>query len=148
MLKNRVEFGNYYYEIEMILNNNRIKVNAFLDTGNTVHEPYNKKSVIFVEGEVIRSIMRDDIYQILLQNDGIENIEDEFWKKRIILLPISTVSEKNNLRIGLRMDKIIINTKEGMVEKNGIAIVICEKISRDGSYSALIGEDLLSLESK
>jgi stage II sporulation protein GA (sporulation sigma-E factor processing peptidase) len=47
LLRNRVNLSSEYFEIDIFLDDIKLKLNAFLDTGNTIHEPFSKRSVDF-----------------------------------------------------------------------------------------------------
>lgn len=142
LLKNRVNLADAYFDIDIYLNNKVARIKAFLDTGNTVHEPYKKSSVVFVEGKELINFFPRYIYNILIKNDGVEKIAEDFWKKKIILIPVTTVNYNTQIRVAIRTEKIVVHTNEGAVENKGVAVVLCNNISKDGSYSALIGKEI------
>lgn len=142
ILKNKINLSSEYFDIDVFLGNKDVRLNAFLDTGNTVHEPFSKKSVIFVEGERIRKIFPQNIYNILINGEGVEKIKEEFWKSRIVLIPVSTINESYQIKCGIRTDKIIIHNNENSIQKYKMAVVLCSNISKDGSYSAIIGKNI------
>ena len=142
ILKNRINLATEYFDIDIFLEDKKAKLNAFLDTGNTIHEPFNKKSVVFVEGEEIRDFFPKEIYEVLIKGEGMENIKEDFWKSKIVLIPVSTINESYQIKCGIRIDKIIVRNKECNIEKERIAVVLCNNISKDGSYSAIIGKNI------
>ena len=142
ILKNRVNVAAEYFNIDVFLEDKKIELNAFLDTGNTIHEPFSNRGVVFVHGEEMKSIFPKDIYEILIKGEGLEKIKEDFWKSKIVLIPVSTINESYQIKCGVRTDKIIIHAKECNIEKNRIAVVLCNNISKDGSYSAIIGRSL------
>ena len=143
ILKNRMNLSGEYFNIDVFLNNKKVQLNAFLDTGNTVHEPFNKRSIVFVEGEEIRSFFPKEVYDILIKGEGMERIKEDFWKSKVVLIPISTINESYQIKCGIRTDKIVIHKKECNIEKQRISFVLCNNISKDGSYSAIIGKSIL-----
>lgn len=142
MLKNRINFSAEYFDMDVFLEDKKVELNAFLDTGNTIHEPFSKRSVVFVEGEELKDIFPKEIYDILIKGEGMEKIKEDFWKSKIVLIPVSTINESYQIKCGIRTDKIIVHDKECNIEKERIAVVLCNNISKDGSYSAIIGKSL------
>jgi len=142
ILKNRINLSTEYFDIEVFLEDKKACLNSFLDTGNTIHEPFSKKSVVFVDGEEIRDFFPKEIYEVLIKGEGMENIKEDFWKSKIVLIPVNTINESYQIKCGIRTDKIVIHDKECNIEKEKIAVVLCNNISKDGSYSAIIGKSI------
>jgi len=142
ILKNRINLSSEYFDIDVFFANKKAKLNAFLDTGNTIHEPFRKRGVVFVEGEEVRDFFPKEIYEVLIKGEGMERIKEDFWKSKIVLIPVSTVNESYQIKCGIRTDKIVIHKKECDIEKSRIAVVLCNNISKDGSYSAIIGKNI------
>ena len=131
-----------YFNIDVFLEDKKVQLNAFLDTGNTIHEPFSKRSVVFVEAEELRAFFPKEIYEILIRGEGMEEIREDFWKSKIVLIPVSTINESYQIKCGIRTDKIVVHNKECDIEKERIAVVLCNNISKDGSYSAIIGKNI------
>jgi len=142
ILKSRINFSEEYFNMEVFLEDKKVELNAFLDTGNTIHEPFSKRSVVFAEGEELKDIFPKEIYDILIKGEGMEKIKEDFWRSKIVLIPVSTINESYQIKCGIRTDKIIVHDKECNIEKERIAVVLCNNISKDGSYSAIIGKSL------
>ena len=92
--------------------------------------------------EEIRDFFPKEIYDVLIKGEGMEKIKEDFWKSKIVLIPVSTINESYQIKCGIRTDKIIIHDKECNIEKQRIAVVLCNNISKDGSYSAIIGKSI------
>lgn len=142
IVKNKINLSSEYFDIDIFLGNKNVRLNAFLDTGNTIHEPFNRKSVVFVEGERMREIFPQNIYDILINGEGVEEIKEEFWKSRIVLIPVSTINESYQIKCGIRTDKLVIHNNGNSIYKHKIAVILCSNISKDGSYSAIIGKNI------
>lgn len=97
---------NNYYTCELFLNkNHRITVNAFLDTGNKLKDPYSGKSIILLNKELF----------------------DE-KKKTPIYVPYNTLNNHGLLRC-YKVDKMIIENK---IARNFLIGISDEKIKLDG----------------
>lgn len=142
ILKNRVGLSTEYFDIDICLKGKKVTLNAFLDTGNSIHEPFSRRSVVFVEGEEIKELFSEEIYDVLIKGEGMENTKEDFWRSRVVLIPVSTINESYQIKYGIRTDKVIVHDKGCDFEKESIAVVLCNKLSRDGSYSAIIGKSI------
>ncbi|MBE5812999.1 MAG: hypothetical protein E7314_05025 [Clostridiales bacterium] len=145
ILKNRTNLSAEYFDIDIFLEDKKAKLSAFLDTGNTIHEPFSKRSVVFAEGEELRDFFPKEIYEVLIKGEDMEKIKEDFWKSRIVLIPVSTINESYQIKCGIRTDKIVVHDKECNFEKERIAVVLCNNISKDGSYSAIIGKSIFEM---
>lgn len=99
---------NKYYKIKITFNNNKtIELNAFLDTGNNLIDPYKKRPIILVEYNVVKKYIINEKY---------------------LIVPFNTIKEKSLLEC-IKVKNININSKE---YKNILIGLIKEKIYIDG----------------
>ena len=131
ILRNRVSLSAEYFDIVVFWGEKEVQLNAFLDTGNTIHEPFSQRSVVFVEGEAVRNFFPKAIYEVLIKGEGIETIKEDFWRSKVVLIPVSTINESYQIKCGIRADKIVVHNKECSIEKDRIAVVLCNNISKD-----------------
>jgi len=97
-----------YYKVDIYLKDGTIKkVNAFLDTGNKLKDPYKKRPIILVDRKVL-NFKYDEQSTLLVPYDGINNhgllkciIPDQIY--------IYGVGVKNNLLIGISNENIDID---------------------------------------
>jgi len=144
-LKNRIRFDSIIFPLEICINDKKIIIDAFLDTGNNVKEPFTNKNVVFTELEAIKTLVPYNVYEVLKNCDEISKISDNYWKTRFRLIPFSTVGYDRQVFLGFRPDKIIIYNDERSVERKDTIVAVCNKrLSKSGDYSALIGNDLMS----
>lgn len=145
LLKNKIRFESIIFPIEICANNKKILIDAFLDTGNNVKEPYTNKEVIFAELESIKSLVPYNVYEVFKNCDEIKTISDNYWKTRFRLIPFSTVGYDNQIFMGFKPDRIIIYENERRIERDDVVIAVCErKLSKEGKYTALIGSGLIT----
>jgi len=146
-LKNKIRFDSIIFPIEICMNDKKILIDAFLDTGNNVKEPYTNKEVIFVELEAIKTLVPYNVYEVLKNCDEIRKISDNYWKTRLRIIPFSTLGHDNQIFLGFRPDKIIIYDNERRFEREDVVIAVCKrKLSKEGNYTALIGSELITNE--
>lgn len=97
-----------YYKIKITFNNNKtIELNAFLDTGNNLIDPYKKRPIVLVEYNIIKKYIINE---------------------KLLIVPFNTIKEKSLLEC-IKVKNIIINNKE---YKNILIGLIKEKIYIDG----------------
>ena len=105
--------NNKFYKVKIYSGNELITLNAFLDTGNKLIDPYKRRPIILVNEEKIESF--DCIY-----------------------VPYNTISSSGIIRC-VRADKIYI---DGIGYKRKFLIGLTDKISMDG-VDCILNERLL-----
>lgn len=109
-IKQIKEYKNNYnknYRVKIVFNNNKdISLNAFLDTGNNLIDPYKHRPIILVEEELIKEYI---------------------IKERYLIVPYNTIKGSSLLNC-IKVKNIIINDKE---YKNILIGLIKEKIYID-----------------
>lgn len=90
-IKEKKEYNNTYqntYIIDIYIDNNKYSLLGYLDTGNTLKDPYKNRPVIITDTKLI-----------------------DFNIKKCILVPYETISNKGLIKC-IKPDKVIINEKE------------------------------------
>lgn len=105
---------NKYYKIDIYFNKNKITLNAFLDTGNKLIDPYKKRPIILVKEDKI-------------------NIDNNY-----ILVPYNTISSHDLLKC-MKVDKIYI---EQVGFRKNFLIGLTNNINIDG-IDCILNEKLL-----
>ncbi len=108
-IKFKIKNGNLVYPITLYFKQNKLTINAFLDSGNLLS--YNQKPVVVVDLESYLKLTKQDIVNFYLTNKTDKNIK------------LSTVAGNNSLKI-IEIDKIEIkiNNKTKILENQYIAI--------------------------
>lgn len=127
---------NEYYEIYIELLPNEIELIAKLDTGNELRDSIFGDAVIVVSEERIKNKLDEELLEIL-NNERLE-ISDRY-KNRIKLISYKTISGEG-IKIGIKIDKVIISTENKNIESKAIMILSEKKFK---NYDALIGNNLL-----
>ena len=108
------EINSYHYKVDVYINNKKVaRLNGFLDTGNTLLDPYKKRKVI------------------IANSNELENYLNE---KNLILVPFESVNTNGLLKcikvdklyiegLGIKTDVIIALTKDKL-KKNGINCIL------------------------
>ena len=88
-LKALKKIKNYYYKVNIVINNYEFKLISFLDTGNKLIEPITNKPIILVNKKLIMSKIK---------------IRSPMY------VPITTINNHSLLEV-IKPDKIIINNQ-------------------------------------
>ncbi|MBP3285027.1 MAG: sigma-E processing peptidase SpoIIGA [Clostridia bacterium] len=140
--KNRANMEQFIYPIEVFIAGHQFKVNAFFDSGNSVTEPLSDYPVIFLEKSVFEKILPTNVMEEIERKTYF--IEDNTWKRRFRLIPISTVNNEKSIMAGFKSDKAIVYLPEEEKKLEHAILVYCEgRLSKNGEYVALIGRKTL-----
>lgn len=149
IVKNRMSEKDIIYEIQIAINNKKINVKAMLDTGNMLRDPITKTPVIVVEKEKLYELLPnkilDNINKIIGgDEENIISLNEQNYMSRLKIIPFNSIGKQNGLMLGFKADEIkIVMDDEIETVKNIIVGVFDKKFSKNNSYSALIGLDVL-----
>lgn len=153
--KNKLNNKNAFLNIEIFFEEKILKVKALLDSGNMLTEPISKLPVIIVEKEELKKIISKDFLNYIENFVG-GDVEKEYEKNniqeylsKVRMVPFMSIGKENGMLIGIRIDKIKIDTEDINIErKNVIAGIYDKKLTKDNKYNALIGLNLLEGENE
>ncbi len=129
--------------------NQQIDIRALVDTGNHLMDPLSNLPVIVVEYRALEDVLPEEIRRVF--NDSKEEdldtvssvISQSVWMSRFRLIPFSSIGRENGMMIGFKPDYVEIGEKTNHIANNAI-IGICKRVlSRNDSYMALIGSELV-----
>lgn len=148
--KSKLNNKNTFIEIELYNKNKMTKARALLDSGNMLKEPISQKPVIVVEKAILSKIITEEVLNYIermVGGDDQERNEMQEYLSKIRMVPFMSLGKENGMLIGIRLDKIKINTEDIRLEKENIIAGIYEKkLTKDNKYNALIGLNLLEGE--
>ena len=103
-LKNN--YSNYYI-VDIYLKDEKISVSAFLDTGNKLIDPYQRRPIILVSKKALNNYYSDeDIILVPYESLNHHGILKCIRPDKIIILGVGV---RNNLLVGISEDKIKID---------------------------------------
>jgi len=140
LLKSKINLKKLLYNIEIKILDKTISTIAFLDSGHNAREAFTGYPVIIVEKEILESLIPGEI----IEKAEKSNFEfDEKWKRRLRILPISTINSQNDMLIGFKTDGCVIHTEsEDKYIKNIIVSSCRKKLDSEDKYFALMGNIL------
>lgn len=128
--KRQMKMKDLLCDLEIFVNNQKVKMKAYIDSGNTLKDPLTKKPVIIVEKGIMEKII------------DIDNLIGGDEKLKIRLIPFKSIGKQNGMLIGIRPEYVKIKYNENQViTKKVIVGIYDKKISKN--YSALIGLEIL-----
>ena len=129
--------------------NKDVKVNALLDTGASLSDPFSDLPIIVVEFGSIRDILPLEIQEIFKQSKSEDlsfitnTISNSKWVKRFRVIPFNSLGNKNGMLIGFKADNVSFCQTNKIKEFSNVIIAIYDEVlTNSNSYSALIGLEL------
>ncbi len=143
-LKKSLQNSELYYNLKIIENGKKVDLKGFLDTGNTLVEPITKCNVIIIQYELIKKFLSNNIQDILNESFDITNVlinldANDINKFKVI--PFTSVGNKNDLLLGFKPEKILINIHGEEKELQNTMVGICNfKLSNE--YEVLLNKNI------
>lgn len=119
---NRSLSKNEFYSLEIYNNNEEVKLNALVDTGNKLREPFSNNPVIIVDSEKCKKIV------------GSANLR---------YIPASTVTGEALLE-AFKPERVVIKAANESEVVENVYIALSNDVKNDG-YSAVINPEILSV---
>lgn len=140
--------GLILYDLEIYYKGRIKKIKTMMDTGNLLKEPITKADVIIVEKDSLKEIVSENILNnisnIIVDINYLTNIHEYNFK----LIPFSSLGNENGLLIGFKPDYIKIYADSIHVRDDVIIGIYNGKLSKNNSYTSLIGLEILNKEAK
>lgn len=147
-VKSKFSKKDMFVEIEIALYEKNIKINAMVDSGNMLKEPITGKAVIVVEHTCFYDILPKEILNNLekILGGDLENISEEVkntYIKKLKFIPFSSLGKQNGMILGISPQFVKICGEEEKEIKDIIVGIYNKSLTKDGSYRALIGIDII-----
>ncbi len=127
--KRQMKIKDLICNLEISVNNKKVKTKGYIDSGNTLKDPLSNKPVIIVEKEIMKKII------------DIDDLTGGDEKLKIRFIPFKSIGKQNGMLIGIKPEYVLIKHNENTIKmKNVIIGIYDKKISK--SYSALIGLEI------
>lgn len=106
-MKHIKEINKLHYKVDIYINNNIIKMNAYLDTGNTLTDPYKKRPVIITNSKnFIKEVKDKPFFYIPYESINNAGLIKCYLIKKIY---IENKGIKSNVVIGVINEKLKVN---------------------------------------
>ncbi len=144
-VKNKIVKNEIIYTTKIKINNKSNLTKLLLDTGNMLKDPLTNSPVILVEKKILETLVPEELIKIMEQKNGgdINEILEEY-KKRIRIIPFTSVGKQNGMMIGIKVDEVnVITDVDEIVNNDAIICLYNRNFSKSKKYFGLIGLDLL-----
>ena len=145
IIKTKISKKDLTCEIEVTLNNKKIRTIALIDTGNMLKEPITNLPVIVMEHTLLYDFFPKEILnnsEEILGGDFSkipENIIEEY-SSRLKVIPYSSLGKQNGMLLGVKGENLIVYLKEEMRQLDKVIIAIYNKsLTKRGEYRSLLG---------
>ncbi|MBO8136636.1 MAG: sigma-E processing peptidase SpoIIGA [Desulfotomaculum sp.] len=144
---------NFEVPVTIEMDNQKIKINALLDTGNLLSDPVTGLPVMVVEYDVLKKILPSGILSFILsfyeKNNSLNGNDSELfsfgsWNKRFSIIPFKSVGRINGVMLGVKPDRIIIHRDGQSIKKEEVLVAVHHgSLAADKGYRALLHPELL-----
>lgn len=154
--KNKDLFVNVYIQFDKN-SEEGVWLPAFVDTGNSLKDPFSGQPVIVAESTALKEIIPDEICNLIKENN-IDYIPENIflsanstqWVKRLRLIPYKAVGTENGMMTGFKAD--VVRIREGGEQKkakcselSGIVVCPCaETVFENEEYKALLASEMIA----
>ena len=149
IVKTKFSKKDMFCEVEVELNNKKIKTRAMIDTGNLLKEPITNTPVIVLEHTLLYECVPKEILdnlESILGGELVkipEEIRNEYIS-RLKLIPFASLGKQNGMLVGIKADSLkIIQDDQEKENKNVIIGIYNKSLTKRGEYRALIGMHLI-----
>lgn len=147
-------FENHYrtnwnkIEIQIVLENRKCRINALIDTGNTLKDPVSNVPVIVAYQKSLIELFPDELKEYILKDYSYEIITKKLMesslKSRIRIIPYRALGTENGILVALRTDMAVIKYKDNSnIIFQPIVALYDKPISVNGDYEALAYPEIL-----
>ena len=138
--------------ITLFFADQKIELEAMVDTGNQLKDPLTGTPVIIAEYKALIPILPDEIKEIfetIPENDleGVYQLLSKSpWCARFRLIPFTSLGKANGMLLGFRPDEIIVREKGQRIKVNKAIVGIYNKsFSLEGNYQALLHPEIFQV---
>lgn len=138
------------YPVRIVLQDQIVRVEALLDTGNKVYDPITKYPVIIVEYDKIKMILPEEVRRAFGKTKDITSIIEEVsnseLRTRIRLIPYHSLGNPNGILLGFKADFVYIeeDSLESQLVEDVIIGIYQHDLSKENTYHALLHGDLVA----
>ncbi|MBM7855224.1 stage II sporulation protein GA (sporulation sigma-E factor processing peptidase) [Desulfohalotomaculum tongense] len=148
--RRRVYQRNFKTPVVIEILNQQVRVDALLDTGNSLTDPVTGLPVMVVEYGVIKNLLPGCIKRLYEDAGSIDYLKlqqilkNSPWASRFYIIPYRSLGEKNGILLGVKPDKLAIgHDKQLIVKKEALVAIHNGTIAADSGYRALLHPELM-----
>lgn len=143
VLQSKLSKDTLYRKVGISFCGEEVWVDALLDTGNSLCDPFSGTPVIVAEYDVLRPILPPELGIGEESLVSIERIQDVKLRAKLRMIPFTSLGKEHGMLVGFMPDKAWILENENLRETGEIVVAIYTRhLSRDQSYGALLPPQL------
>ena len=145
IIKTKISKKDLICDIEVKINNKKIKTQAMIDTGNLLKEPITNTPVIVMEHtlfyDIIPKQILDNIQNILGGDlSAIPNDLKDKYISKLRVIPFSSLGKQNGMLLGIKGESLVVDLKDEIKVIDKVIIGIYTKsLTKKGEYRCLLG---------
>ncbi|NPV52478.1 MAG: sigma-E processing peptidase SpoIIGA [Firmicutes bacterium] len=150
LVHRRIREWLFFVPIEIFFGEERVFVNALIDTGNRLRDPITGAPVIILEYSAVASILPGEVRQVfdLLDTEDLAAITDivanSSWSSRFRVLPFASIGKEKGMLIGFRPDEVrIMEGDRRASTRNAVVGIYTQRLSAEGGFRALLHPEIL-----
>ncbi|WP_425446994.1 sigma-E processing peptidase SpoIIGA [Dethiothermospora halolimnae] len=138
-----------FIPIEINLNNRNVKLNALVDTGNSLKDPISDRPVIIVEFKAIQDLLPIKVQDIFLKykENNLDVVSTVMSKSNreisFRLIPFKSIGKDNGMLLGFKPDKVILRDEDNKILSEIIVGIYNNSLSPNHEYMALLHPEIL-----
>lgn len=152
LLKKQVIEKIFKYVLIVKFQGVKVRVDAFLDTGNQLIDPMTKRAVIVAEYSVLKPLLPAEVQVFFEQAEApdvwqvLGSLGESPARARFSVVPFNSLGHSGGLMIGFRPDQISFIHRGRLVQiKKVIVAIYHKKIDPGNAYNALMHPRLLEI---
>lgn len=145
-LQNRLSRENMIRKVGIFWDGREVWLDALLDTGNALCEPFSGAPVIIAEYQRLLPVLPPALTTAFSEGEPkVEEITDEAIRGRIRIIPFSSLGKEHGMLIGFRPDGAKLLENEQIKDTGDVIVGIYTKqLAGDRRYEALLPPQLVA----
>lgn len=127
--------------VTLTMEGRTVRLDALVDTGNTLADPLSDAKVLVAEWEAVRELFAADLLTEQALCDpvgGAAKLAAVLGAQRVRMIPYRSVGVSSGMLLAVRVDGAVIGSRV----ENRLLVALCPgKLSVNGNYTALVGAD-------
>ena len=127
--------------VTLTMEGRTVRLDALVDTGNTLADPLSDAKVLVAEWEAVRGLFAADLLTEQALCDpvgGAAKLAAVLGAQRVRMIPYRSVGVSSGMLLAVRVDGAVIGGRG----ENRLLVALCPgKLSVNGNYTALVGAD-------
>lgn len=145
-IRQRFIMPHFEYTMTLVHKGEQVKLNGYLDSGNTLYTLTSKKPVTIITYDAIDSLLSCEERRLIkaYEEKGIEGIIENKESIKTYLIPYESVGCKADILLGFMMEKMVL--EKGMFHKTFekcVIGIVPHTLFKGQDYDALIHPDYM-----